>query len=107
MKQVLTNLKPTRFEDIVAVNALYRPGPMAYIPVYIDRKYNREKITYTHPALMAILEKRYDDIIYQEEIGQIAHQIAGSTPGQADNLRRRGRKTKAAVMSEQNKAANN
>ncbi|HLR40535.1 MAG TPA: DNA polymerase III subunit alpha [Virgibacillus sp.] len=104
MKQVLTNLKPTTFEDIVAVNALYRPGPMAYIPVYIDRKYNREKITYPHPDLMPILEKTYGVLIYQEQIMQIAHQIAGFTLGEADILRRAVSKKDQAVMDEQKEA---
>src|SRR5690625_4099018 len=101
MKQVLTNLKPTRFEDIVAVNALYRPGPMAYIPVYINRKNNREQISYPHPDLAPILEKTYGVLIYQEQIMQIAHQIAGFTLGEADILRRAVSKKDQAVMDKQ------
>lgn len=104
MKQVLMNLRPTTFEDIVAVNALFRPGPMAYIPVYIDRKNHREKITYPHPDLKPILEKTYGVLIYQEQIMQIAHQIAGFTLGEADILRRAVSKKNQTVMEEQREA---
>lgn len=100
MKQVLTNLKPTNFEDIVAVNALYRPGPMEYISVYINRKNNREKITYPHPDLEPILRKTYGVLVYQEQIMQISHQIAGFTLGEADILRRAVSKKKPDVMEE-------
>ncbi|WP_163971622.1 DNA polymerase III subunit alpha [Oceanobacillus halotolerans] len=101
MKQVLKRLKPSSFEDIVAVNALYRPGPMEYIPVYIDRKHKRQPITYPHPDLETILEKTYGVLIYQEQIMQIAHQIAGFSLGQADILRRAVSKKQQDVMAKQ------
>lgn len=101
MKQVLRRLKPTEFEDIVAVNALYRPGPMDFIPTYINRKHQHEKITYPHPDLQPILEKTYGVLIYQEQIIQIAHQIAGYSLGQADLLRRAVSKKQHHLMEEQ------
>ncbi|GGJ96837.1 DNA polymerase III subunit alpha [Lentibacillus kapialis] len=101
MKQVLIRLKPTTFEDIVAVNALFRPGPMENIPVYIDRKHGREKITYPHPDLEPILKKTYGVLIYQEQIMQIAHEIAGFSLGQADILRRAVSKKQQQVMDQQ------
>lgn len=104
MKQVLTRLSPTVFEDIVAVNALYRPGPMENIPVYIDRKHGREKIDYPHPDLAPILEKTYGVLIYQEQIMQIAHQIAGFSLGQADILRRAVSKKQQSIMEQQQEA---
>lgn len=88
MKQVLMRLRPTMFEDIVAVNALYRPGPMEQIPVYISRKHGTEQVEYPHPDLEPILSKTYGVLIYQEQIMQIAHKIAGFSMGQADLLRR-------------------
>ena len=104
MKQVLTELKPTEFEDIVAVNALYRPGPMDFIPTYINRKFNREKVSYPHPDLKPILEKTYGVLVYQEQIMQIANKIAGFSLGQADILRRAVSKKKQDVMDEQKEA---
>ncbi|SFB24931.1 DNA polymerase-3 subunit alpha [Lentibacillus halodurans] len=104
MKQVLSRLKPTTFEDIVAVNALFRPGPMDNIPVYIDRKHGKEEIEYPHPDLEPILKKTYGVLIYQEQIMQIAHQIAGFSLGQADILRRAVSKKQQQVMDEQKAA---
>jgi DNA polymerase-3 subunit alpha len=101
MKQVLIRLRPTTFEDIVAVNALFRPGPMENIPVYIDRKHGREKVAYPHPDLEPILKKTYGVLIYQEQIMQIAHNIAGFSLGQADILRRAVSKKQQQVMDEQ------
>jgi len=88
MKQVLTKLKPTTLEDIIAINALYRPGPMRYIPTYIQRKLKKQKISYPHEDLKPILKQTYGVLIYQEQIMQIAHQLAGFTLGEADLLRR-------------------
>ncbi|WML40824.1 DNA polymerase III subunit alpha [Neobacillus sp. OS1-2] len=68
MRKVLTRLKPSRFEDIVAVNALYRPGPMENIPLFIERKHGREPVVYPHPDLESILENTYGVIVYQEQI---------------------------------------
>lgn len=101
MKEVLTRLKPTSFEDIVAVNALYRPGPMDYIPVYIERKHKREKVIYPHPDLAPILEKTFGVLVYQEQIMQIAHRIAGFSLGNADILRRAVSKKRIQLMDKQ------
>ncbi|HEY4601081.1 MAG TPA: DNA polymerase III subunit alpha [Cerasibacillus sp.] len=88
MKRVLSELKPTTFHDIVAVNALYRPGPMDFIPTYIKRKHGLERTAYLHEDLKPILESTYGVLIYQEQIIQIAHRIAGFSLGEADLLRR-------------------
>ncbi|RYG74897.1 DNA polymerase III subunit alpha [Lentibacillus lipolyticus] len=101
MKQVLMRLKPTTFEDIVAVNALYRPGPMEQIPVYINRKHGTEQVEYPHPDLKPILSKTYGVLIYQEQIMQIAHKIAGFSMGEADLLRRAVSKKKQELMDSQ------
>ncbi|MFC4801067.1 DNA polymerase III subunit alpha [Neobacillus sp. GCM10023253] len=101
MRKVLTRLKPTRFEDIVAVNALYRPGPMENIPLFIDRKHGLQKIDYPHPDLQAILENTYGVIVYQEQIMQIASIMAGFSLGEADLLRRAvGKKQKEVLDKE-------
>jgi len=88
MRRVLANLKPTEFEDIVAVNALYRPGPMENIPAYIAAKHGKRKVTYPHPSLEPILKGTYGVIVYQEQIMQIASVMAGFSLGEADLLRR-------------------
>jgi DNA polymerase-3 subunit alpha len=98
MKKVLTRLKPTRFEDIVAVNALYRPGPMENIPLFIDRKHGLQPVIYPHPDLKPILENTYGVIVYQEQIMQIASQMAGFSLGEADLLRRAVSKKKKEVL---------
>lgn len=104
MKKVLTKLKPTSFEDIVAVNALYRPGPMEYIPTYIARKHGLEHVTYPHPDLTAILQNTYGVLVYQEQIMQIAHTIAGFSLGEADILRRAVSKKQEDILAEQKEA---
>nr|GGG61778.1 DNA polymerase III subunit alpha [Virgibacillus oceani] len=104
MKQVLNRLKPTLLEDIVAVNALYRPGPMEYIPTYIARKHGRENISYPHPDLAPILEKTYGVLVYQEQIMQIANKFAGFSLGKADILRRAVSKKQQEIMDEQREA---
>src|SRR5699024_301411 len=104
MKNVLKRLKPSRFDDIVAVNALYRPGPMDYISVYIDRKQKRQEVTYPHPDLKPILRNTYVVLIYQEQIMLIASQIAGFRLGEADLLRRAVSKKKHGLMEEQQAA---
>jgi len=104
MKNVLTRLKPSSFEDVVAVNALYRPGPMDFIPSYIARKHQREEISYPHPDLKPILEDTYGVLIYQEQIMQIASRIAGFTLGEADILRRAVSKKKQDTMDNQRQA---
>jgi len=101
MRKVLTELKPTEFEDIVAVNALYRPGPMQFIPVYIRRKHGLEKVRYPHEDLEPILKKTYGVIVYQEQIMQIASTMAGFTLGQADLLRRAVSKKKREILDKE------
>lgn len=101
MKNVLKELKPTTFSDIVAVSALYRPGPIENIPTYINRKHDKEKVAYLHPALSPILEDTYGVLVYQEQIMQIVHKIAGYTLGEADVFRRAVSKKQAQVIEEQ------
>ncbi|MFK2824648.1 DNA polymerase III subunit alpha [Bacillus sp. B190/17] len=101
MRKVLMRLKPNRFEDIVAVNALYRPGPMEHIPLYIERKHGHRPIDYPHPDLRDILEPTYGVLIYQEQIMQIASKLAGFSLGEADLLRRAvSKKNKDVLDSE-------
>ena len=104
MKRVLRDLKPTSFEDIVAVNALYRPGPMEYIPDYIKRKHGQEQVVYPHPDLEPILRDTYGVLVYQEQIMQIANKIAGFSLGRADILRRAVSKKKKETIEEQQEA---
>ena len=100
MKRVLQRLQPSEFEDIVAVNALYRPGPMNYIDTYIRRKRKEENVSYPHPDLEPILAKTYGVLIYQEQIMQIAHRMAGFSLGEADILRRAISKKSATMIKE-------
>lgn len=100
MKKVLQDLEPSEFNDIVAVNALYRPGPMEYISTYINRKKKKEEVVLPHPDLNDILESTYGVLIYQEQIMQIAHKIAGFTLGQADILRRAVSKKQEQLLKE-------
>ncbi|CAM3858240.1 DNA polymerase III subunit alpha [Alkalicoccus chagannorensis] len=88
MQRVLKKLKPADFEDIVAVNALYRPGPMEFIPEYIDRRHGKKPVSYIHPALEPILKQTYGILIYQEQIMQTAVTMAGFSLSEADLLRR-------------------
>ncbi|MBL4951142.1 DNA polymerase III subunit alpha [Neobacillus sp. YIM B02564] len=101
MRKVLKQLKPSRFEDIVAVNALYRPGPMENIPLFIDRKHGRAVIEYPHPDLKPILENTYGVIVYQEQIMQIASKMAGFSLGEADLLRRAVAKKQKEVLAKE------
>ena len=101
MRNVLKRLKPTEFEDIVAVNALYRPGPMANIQVYINRKHGKEPIVYPHPDLEPVLKKTYGVIVYQEQIMQIASQMAGFSLGEADLLRRAVSKKNRDILNKE------
>ncbi|WP_216828918.1 DNA polymerase III subunit alpha [Alkalihalobacterium elongatum] len=101
MRRVLQQLQPTIFEDIVAVNALYRPGPMEFIGTYIDGKHNKRKVTYPHQDLEPILRSTYGVIVYQEQIMQIAAKMAGFSLGEADLLRRAVSKKKREVLEEQ------
>lgn len=88
MKRYLKELRPTEFEDIIAMVALYRPGPMEWIPDYIQGKHNKKKIHFLHPSLEPILKTTYGIAIYQEQILQIAQEFAGFSLGEADLLRR-------------------
>ncbi|SHQ00296.1 DNA polymerase III subunit alpha [Mycobacteroides abscessus subsp. abscessus] len=101
MRHVLRRLKPTNFEDIVAVNALYRPGPMENIPMFIDRKHGKEHISYLHEDLKPILENTYGIIVYQEQIMQIASTMAGFSLGEADLLRRAVGKKKKEILDKE------
>lgn len=104
MRQVLRKLKPTDFEDIVAVNALYRPGPSQFIDQYIRRKHQEEAVRYPHPDLEPILRTTYGVLIYQEQIMQIAVKMAGYSLGQADILRRAVSKKKRTLLEQQQHA---
>ena len=88
MRRMLRSMKPTQFEHIVAAISLYRPGPMQYIPDYVNRMHGREPIEYIHPSLEPILAETYGIIVYQEQIIQIAAQLAGYAPGDADMIRK-------------------
>ncbi len=87
MRRVLTDMKPTAFEHIIATISLYRPGPMEYIPNYIKRMHGEEEMEVKHPALKPILAETYGIIVYQEQIIQILNQLADYTPGEADLVR--------------------
>ncbi len=98
MTQFLKNLKPDCFEDIVAANALYRPGPMASIPTYIENKKNPAGIVYTDKSLEPILSVTYGCLIYQEQVMKIVRDLAGYTYGRSDLVRRAMSKKKMDVM---------
>lgn len=100
MRRFLSQLKPTRFEDLVAANALFRPGPMEQIPTYVEARHNPTLVHYLDPSLEPILHNTYGVIVYQEQVMQIVQQLAGYTLGGADNLRRAMSKKKMAVMEE-------
>lgn len=104
MKNALKEIAPTEFLDIVAVNALYRPGPMEYISVYARRKHHLESVLMPHPSLESILKETYGVIVYQEQIMQIAHVMAGFTIGEADLLRRAVSKKKREILEQQRTA---
>ena len=98
LRDVLKKLKPDRFEDIIAVVALYRPGPMDNIPSFIKRKHGQERPDYLHPSLEGILKETYGIMIYQEQVMQIAQTLSGFSLGGADLLRRAmGKKIQAEM----------
>ena len=101
MKDVLIGLKPDRFEDIIAVVSLYRPGPMENIPTYINRKHGKEEIVYMHPDLEEILDETYGIFIYQEQVLRAAQILANFSLGSADILRRAMGKKDKNEMFEQ------
>ena len=101
MRSVLRELRPSKFEDIIAVVALYRPGPMEQIPVFIESKHGQKPIKYLHPDLEQVLKETYGVIVYQEQIMEVAARMAGFTLGQADLLRRAIGKKKKEILDEQ------
>jgi DNA polymerase-3 subunit alpha len=104
MKRYLRQLKPTEFEDIISMLALYRPGPMELIPEYIARKQKRKKIEYLHPKLKPILESTQGICIFQEQLMQIAKDLAGFTLTEADLLRKAvSKKIKSLLLSQKEK----
>ena len=105
MKRYLADLKPTQFEDIMAMCALYRPGPLSagMVPQYINRKHGREKVSYDHPLMEDILKETYGVTIYQEQIMRISRTLAGFTGGEADTLRKAMGKKKHDVLAKMKK----
>ncbi|ETP69356.1 DNA polymerase III subunit epsilon [Planococcus glaciei CHR43] len=101
MRRALQQIRPTAFGDIVAVNALFRPGPMEFIPLYARRKHKQERVDYVHPILEPILSETYGVIVYQEQIMQIAARMAGFSLGEADLLRRAVSKKKREILDEE------
>ncbi len=98
MRHYLKDLKPTELEDIIAMVALYRPGPMELIPSFINRKFGKEKVAYIHPQLEPILKNTYGIGVYQEQMMRIARDLAGFTLAEADTLRKAiGKKIKALL----------
>ena len=98
MQKYLRDLKPDKFDDLIAMNALYRPGPMAYIPNYIDRKHGREKIVYDTPEVEEYLKDTYGITVYQEQVMLLAQKLAGFSKGDADVLRKAMGKKQKAVL---------
>ena len=101
MKDALINMKPNRLEDIIALVALYRPGPMSNIPIYNECKHGKRDPDYLHPKLEEILKPTYGVIIYQEQVMQIAQVLSGFSAGEADILRRAMGKKKRAELEKQ------
>ena len=101
MREAIKQMKPNKFDDIIALVALYRPGPMSNIPIYNDCKNGIKEPDYIHPSLKEILKPTYGIIIYQEQVMQIAQTLAGFTAGEADILRRAMGKKKKAELDKQ------
>ncbi|MGF7228826.1 MAG: DNA polymerase III subunit alpha [Candidatus Saccharibacteria bacterium] len=99
MKRYLKELKPTVFEDIVAMVALYRPGPMQFIDDFIARKHGLKKIVYPHPSMEGALKNTYGVLVYQEQVMQISKEVCGFTGGEADTLRKAIGKKKIDLMA--------
>lgn len=100
MKKYIRELRPTVIEDIIAMVALYRPGPMQFIESFIDRKHGREKVTFMHELTKSALQNTYGIPVYQEQVMQVAKDMAGFTPGEADTLRKAMGKKIAKLMAE-------
>ncbi|WIM04554.1 MAG: DNA polymerase III subunit alpha [Candidatus Nitricoxidivorans perseverans] len=101
MKDTLVQAKPDRLEDLIALNALYRPGPMEFIPNFIKRKHGKERVTYPHPSLEPVLANTYGIMVYQEQVMQTAQVVARYSLGGADLLRRAMGKKKKEEMDQQ------
>lgn len=102
MRRLAKDLQPTKISDIIAMVALYRPGPMDLIPTFIESKKNPRKIKYLHKDLASVLAETYGVLVYQEQVMEIAHTMAGYSLGEADNLRRAmGKKKKELMKKEQ------
>jgi DNA polymerase III subunit alpha len=100
MKRYLRELKPNRLEDLIAMNALYRPGPMEYIPKFIKRKHGQEEIANEIPVMEKYLDDTYGITVYQEQVMLLSQELAGFTKGQADSLRKAMGKKKKSLMDE-------
>ncbi|MBC7851293.1 MAG: DNA polymerase III subunit alpha [Chitinophagaceae bacterium] len=98
MQKYLRDLKPDKFDDLIAMNALYRPGPMSYIPNYVDRKHGREKITYDLDIMEEYLKETYGITVYQEQVMLLAQQLGGFSKGDADVLRKAMGKKQKSVL---------
>src|SRR5690606_1014119 len=103
MRRVLTEMKPTMFEHIIAMISLYRPGPLEYIHQFIRRMHGEEEVAFKHPMLEPILKETYGILVYQEQIIQVLSQLAGYAPGDADLVRRAVSKKKAADIEKHKK----
>ncbi|MFH0808451.1 MAG: DNA polymerase III subunit alpha [archaeon] len=99
MRKVLAQVQPTCFDDIIAIVALYRPGPMQYIPTYADRKAGKEKVEYVHPNAEKILAPTYGIMVYQEQVMQLSRALAGFSAGDSDVLRKAIGKKKIDLMN--------
>ncbi|MFH0896372.1 MAG: DNA polymerase III subunit alpha [Bacteroidota bacterium] len=99
MRKHLADLKPTNIEDLIAMNALFRPGPMSNIPTFINRKHGKEKVAYPHPLLETILKNTYGIMVFQEQIMQISRKMAGFSGGKADELRKAMGKKKIDIIA--------
>jgi DNA polymerase-3 subunit alpha len=100
MQKNLRELKPNTFEDLIAMNALYRPGPMQYIPNFVARKHGREEVSYDLPAMEEYLDETYGITVYQEQVMLLSQKLAGFTKGQADMLRKAMGKKKKKLIDE-------
>ncbi len=104
MRRAVIDMKPDRFDDLIALVALYRPGPMANIPTYCNRKHGRERPDYIHSRLETVLKETFGVIVYQEQVMQIAQILAGFSMAEADNLRRAmGKKIRAEMQAQRDR----
>src|SRR5207342_2148673 len=99
MRDLIMKAKPDRLEDLIALNALYRPGPMDLIPEFIERKHGRQRVAYLHPSIEPILAETYGVMVYQEQVMRIAQVVGGYSLGSADLLRRAMGKKKPEEMA--------